>query len=98
MARVLGEMTLGKRGNYQLPVDIKVDNLGLKESLESTKQVEERLMRPLIRYIKDLTIEGKIRSIEWVCSDDCLADVMTKKNSQGTDKLLNVLKAGMIEH
>ena len=94
MARVFGELVTGKRGNKQIPVDVKVDNLGMKESLESTKQVEERLMRPIIRYLKDLKIEGKIRHIDWISTKNCLADVMTKKNSPASELLLKILETG----
>ena len=44
LARIMGELFTGKHGFHQVPVDIKIDNMGLLDSIQSTKQVEERLL------------------------------------------------------
>ena len=54
VARIVNEVYTGQKGNKQIDLTVKCDNKGVKESLESTHQIEEKLMRPLIEHIKGL--------------------------------------------
>ena len=44
-------------------VIIKCDSMGLKETLNSTHQIEEKMLRPVVQNIKDLLTRGFIESV-----------------------------------
>ena len=75
-------------------MEINIDSKTLIDSLNSTKQADEKTIRHLIAWIKQQKDEEKtIQSINWVSSADQLADVFTKKNVK-TDPILKVVMGG----
>ena len=97
IARVLSEILTGKKGQSkekQIPVTIKCDNMGLKETLNSTHQIEEKMLRPIVQNIKDLLTRGFIDSVTWVPTEECQADLLTKKGSKCKDKVIEIMKKG----
>ena len=94
-ARTVHELYMGKGDpENQIPVSVYCDNKGLIDSVNSTHQVEEKLLRPIIQYIKDTRAYMWVNELSWVDTQHCLADVLTKMNSDVRDKLMNVIKTG----
>ena len=96
LARMFREVYSGKVCELQIPVEVKIDSKTLFDSIYSTKQVDEKTIRHLIAWIKEQIEEKKVEKIEWVCSEEMLADVFTKANVK-TEHILNVLKTGVLK-
>ena len=93
LARMVQEIYSGIVSENQIPVHMKVDSQTLVDSLNSTKQVDEKTIRHLIAWIKQQKDEKTVDSIKWVCSQEQLADVFTKKNVK-TEAILTVVSEG----
>ena len=63
-----------------LPVKIFTDSRPLLESLGSSKQVEERLMRNVIADLKEKLEEGAMESYCWLPTTRMIADALTKES------------------
>ena len=74
---------------------MKSDSQSLQDTLFSTKQIEEKILRPTILAMKQLLIRKQIGRFDWVESKDCLADVLTKRGAEGTERLLNIIRTGV---
>ena len=94
LARSISEIYTGRKGRSQIPMIVKSDSKSLKDSLNSTKQVEEKMMRPVVQHIKDMITRREITSFDWVDSKSCHADILTKKSAGETEKVLNIIKTG----
>ena len=68
--------------------------MGLKETLNSTHQIEEKMLRPIVQNIKDLLTRGFIDSVTWVPTEECQADLLTKKGSKCKEKMIEIMKNG----
>ena len=95
LARMYQEIYTGQVSEAQFPVDVKIDTKTLLDSLHSTKQIDEKTTRHLIAWIKEQMESGKVRHIDWVCSEDMIADVFTKANVK-TDLILSVIQEGKL--
>ena len=93
LARMFQEIVSGKMSEDQIPVEMKIDSKTLFDSLNSSKQVDEKTIRHLISWIKQQIEELKVDSVDWVCSEQQLADVFTKRNVK-TDQILTVVTDG----
>ena len=93
LARMIQEIYTGKVTENQIPVEVKIDSKTLHDSLHSTKQVDEKTIRHLLSWIKQQIEEKTVQQIDWVCAEDQLADVFTKKNAK-TDSILSVIQEG----
>ena len=93
LARMVQEIYSGKVSEDQISVDIKIDSKTLHDSLYSSKQVDEKTIRHLIAWIKQQVENKSVDSIKWVCSEEQLADVFTKKNAN-TESILSVITEG----
>ena len=98
LARAICEIYTGKRGRSQIPISMKSDSKSLKETLESTKQIEEKILRPTILAMKQMILRKEIGEFQWVESAHCLADVLTKKGASTSDLVMQILRKGVIEH
>ena len=78
LARALMELYTGQRGEKQAETTIKCDSLSLNDTLFSTKQIEEKMLRPTILAMKQMLIRKQIGRFDWVESFDCFADVLSK--------------------
>ena len=97
IARVLHEILTGKKGQSkgkQMPVTIKCDSKGLKDTLNSTHQIEEKMLRPVVQNIKDLLTKEFIASVDWVPTEECQADLLTKKGSKCKEEVIETMKTG----
>ena len=92
-ARAQMEIYTGRRGEAQIETTLKCDSLSLKETLFSTKQIEEKILRPTILAMKQMLNRKQIGRFDWVESYDCLADVLTKKAAPGTERLMNIINS-----
>ena len=95
-ARILKEVytgTINLKQPKQIPVTALTDSKSLWENLNNTRQCEEKLLRSTIAGIKELALLGMVSSIEWVPTDQQLADCLTKKgSSKKADWLLAVAR------
>ena len=68
------------------PANISVvglkDSKSLWESLHTTQQCEEKLLRNSISGMKELLEENVVRDVTWVPTDAQIADCLTKKNAK----------------
>ena len=75
-------------------VTIKCDSKGLKDTLNSTHQIEEKMLRPVVQNIKDLLTREFIESVDWVPTEECQADLLTKKGSKCKEEVIETMKTG----
>ena len=97
LTRTVQEIYTGKSGKNcgQIDILLKIDNKTLIDTLKSTKQIQEKTVRHIIAWIKQQIDERKVKSIDWVCSEDQLADVLTKSGVK-TAPILKILRARKI--
>ena len=94
IARAMKELITGERGENQMKVDMLTDSKPLLDSLNSTKQVENKLLRPLIKYMKQCLDAKMITSMRWCDTKVCLADVLTKTSSPLIKSVMKILATG----
>ena len=94
LARCVHEIYTGERGERQIPVDAVTDSQSLLDSIESTKQVEEKLMRPVIKWIKQVLDSGAVQSIRWCDTCVCVSDAFTKPGSKLNQTLVDIFQSG----
>ena len=93
IARMIQEIYSGNVGENQIPVVVKIDSKTLLDSLNSSKQIDEKTIRHLIAWMKQQVENKSIYKIDWVCSAEQHADVFSKKNAK-TDSILSVVSGG----
>ena len=80
-----------------IPVEVNTDSKTLHDSLTSSKQVEEKTIRHLIAWMKQqLEEEKSIDKVNWVSSDEQIADVFMKNNVKTSD-ILKVVSTGKLK-
>ena len=98
IARSLKELITGERGWSQLDVDVRTDSKSLIDSIESSRQIDDKLLRPTIKWMKQMLDGGQVRTMRWVDGRKCNADILTKPGAPLTEATLNVMQSGkMIE-
>ena len=99
-ARIIEEIYTGSidlKNPAQIPVVAKIDSKSLWESLNNTRQCEEKLLRSTIAGIKEMMELNYVKEIDWVSTDRQLADCLTKKSSLNkANWLLNVAHENQI--
>ena len=63
----------------RLPIKIFTDSVPLLESIGSTKQIEEKMLRNSITDFKEDIEQGYVDSYSWLETREMLADVLTKE-------------------
>ena len=81
LARAVKEVYTGIRGERQNETTLKSDSQSLEDTLFSTKQIEEKILRPTILAMKQMMTRKQIGRFDWVESADCLADIFTEKGA-----------------
>ena len=68
-------------------MDVKVftDNRPLLESIASSKQVENKMMREVIADMKEKLMEKKVNAYEWIETKKMVADMLTKEKLETKD-------------
>ena len=92
VARCIREIYTGDRGDAQLKVDIVTDSQPLVDSINSSRQVENKLLRPLIKFMKQTLDSNMVSTIRWCDTKVCLADALTKTGSPLTPAMMDVVK------
>ena len=94
---MLSELYFGKISSQSpISIEMKIDSKTLFDSIQSSKQIDEKTIRHIIAWIKQQIENQTINKVSWVCSTDMLADVFTKKNANG-DSLVRCITKGMID-
>ena len=100
-ARILKEVYGGKidlKNPDQVPVVAKTDSKSLWENLHNTRQCEEKLLRNTIASVKEFMSLGLVSSVDWVSTDNQLADCLTKKGTlKKADWLLSVARTNRLD-
>ena len=96
LARCVHEIYTGERGERQIPVHAVTDSQSLLDSIESTKQVEEKLMRPIIKWIKQVLDSGAVSNIRWCDTCVCVSDAFTKPGSKLNETLVDIFRSGQM--
>ena len=87
------EQLLYGKGDKKLPIKLFTDSKPLLESISSTHQVEEKMLRNSITDMKDSLYENRVESFSWLDGEtDMVADVMTKVSKDSQDLSDIVLK------
>ena len=85
-ARMLHEIYEGEV-NLKYPKQVEgnalTDNKGLWENLNNTRQCDEKLLRNSIALIKQMVESKEVNRIDWVETNDMLADSLTKIGGNG---------------
>ena len=95
MARMVEEIYTGKVSEQQVEVEAYTDSKTLLDSIYSTKQVDEKTVRHLVAWIKEQIEEKKVKNVNWVCSEEMIADVFTKANVKA-GLILEVIRSGKL--
>ena len=74
----VSQLLFGKLSE-QVPVTIFTDSIPLLESIGSTKQIEEKMLRNSITDFKEDIAHQRIESFAWLATKDMLADILTKE-------------------
>ena len=93
VARCIHEIYTGERGEAQIPVDVVTDSQPLIDSVNSSKQVENKLLRPIIKFMKQMLDSKMINSMRWCDTKVCVADMLTKSGSPLTVPVMNILSS-----
>ena len=96
LAKILKELYFGSSSKFAFPIDMKIDSKTLFDSINSSKQVEEKTIRHIIAWIKQQLQSKTISTINWVSSCNMLADILTKKNVN-SDILFSVVTNGQLD-
>ena len=82
----------------QIPVIAKTDSKSLWESIYNSRQCEEKMLRNTIAGIKELLQLKMLDSVDWVSTEDQLADCLTKKGTVNkANWLLGVLSSNTLK-
>ena len=95
-ACLYSELLFGKPTCDNITTKLITDGQSLFDAIESNKSVQEKRLRMEIASIKGAISKKQISKIEWVNTENQLADCLTKKGSSPL-KLLKALEKGMIE-
>ena len=97
IARCIKEIYTGERGESQIKVDICTDSQSLVDSIESTIQIDSKLLRPIIKFLKQMLDSHMVNTIRWVDTEVCVADILTKPaRSVLTAKVMDIMKTGLM--
>merc|ERR1712240_535586 len=82
-------------GDYKKRMNVRIitDSEPTLESIASTKQIERKQLRMVVKEMKDKFREGDITSYQWVSTKDIWADGLTKEMSM-MEGMRNLLKQG----
>ena len=95
IASCVKEIYSGERSQDQIKVDICTDSQSLIDSIESTRQIESKLLRPIVKFMKQMLDSQMVNTRGWVDTNVCVADILTKPGrSLLTSRVMDVMKTG----
>ena len=72
-----------------------VPTQSLVDSMESSKQIDSKLLRPIIKFMKQMLDSKMINIVRWIDTEVCMADILTKPSRCAlTAKVMDVLRTG----
>ena len=83
MTREIYDGVVNLKEPKQIEVEALTDNQGLWENLNNTRQCDEKMLRNSIALIKEMIDKHEVSSVDWVETDDMLADILTKRGGNG---------------
>ena len=95
LSSLYSEVVHGVVDSRTLPVVMKTDCKSLHDALLSTKDVQEKRLRVELNAIKEQIRERQNWRVDWLRTDDQLADCLTKKGAS-CNKLMAVLESGRL--
>ena len=84
MTDQLEELLFGKKKNI-LPIKLFTDSIPTLESIASTRQVEQRLLKNCYSELKDRLENGEVESYVWLDTNDMVSDIFTKDCKENLD-------------
>ena len=96
IAMLLNELLFDKYNANKIPIKCYVDNNDLYQAIYSEKHVTERRLRIELNSLKQLIHSGEITTINWVQTNDQIANVLTKNGASGQN-ILECFKNGIID-
>ena len=84
MIREIYDGVVNLKQPRQIEVVALTDNKGLWENLNNTRQCDEKLLRNSVALIKEMIEKKEVKEVEWVETSGMLADVLTKRNGNGS--------------
>ena len=95
IARCVKEIYSGVRGQDQIKVDICTDSQSLIDSIDSTRQIDSKLLRPIVKFMKQMLDSQMVNTMRWVDTNVCVADILTKPG-RGllTNQVMEIMRTG----
>ena len=84
-------------GQKMIPVQIYSDSLPLLDSIASSKQVEQKLLRNTMSDLKQKLIDGDVRSYSWIETKEMTADILTKEGGD-IENVLEVVRENVFRN
>ena len=78
IAKMIHEIYSGSPNKGQVPVEVNLDAQSLLDSIESTKQLEEKTLSHIIAAFKQNIEDGEVKSFNKVNTKEMYADILTK--------------------
>ena len=94
IAMLLNEILYGKCCTG-IPVKCYIDNNDLYQAIFSNKQVTEKRLRKEVNSIKELLDNKDITNINWIQTNEQIADVLTKRGVSGQN-IIKTLNNGLL--
>ena len=79
-----------------IPVKIYSDSLPLLESIASSRQVEQRLLRNTMTDLKQKLVDGEISSYSWIDTKAMTAVILTKEGGE-IENILEVVRENLFQ-
>ena len=76
---------------YKLPLRVYTDSKPLLDSIASTKQVEQRLLRNTMADLKQKLLDKSVTAFSWIETKAMTADVLTKEGGD-VENMLEVVR------
>ena len=78
----------------KIPVKIYTDSLPLLESIASTRQVEQKLLRNTMTDLKQKLEDGDVTAYSWIETKSMTADILTKEGGE-VENILEVVRENL---
>ncbi|VDI23145.1 Hypothetical predicted protein [Mytilus galloprovincialis] len=95
LAALFKELMHNENDLMHTPVDCFVDNKDLYHAIYSDKPVGEKRLRVEINAIKQLLQGGELKKVNWIQTNEQIANVLTKHGASGQD-ILRCFEKGLL--
>ena len=84
------ETLLNKNYQRRIPVKLFTDSESTLKLIVSSKKIDRKSLRMIVKEMKDRLIEGEVTSYQWMPTDQMWADALTKELEipEGLQKLI----------